>query len=166
MEKRIIRIQLAWGDEMKKPESNPFISYSLITLFGVVLVGAFFSLLIQQFGVAAITPWIIFTIICGFLFLIGRWLVKGIQIAKDSDPTTPSTVGSFPTNYEAQILVSKLIDAGINANAVGGFTSGFQAESPGYVDVVVPRQELEAAQKVLRSIGPIQLQEPEVSPEG
>ena len=142
---------------MKNSQSNPFISYSLMTLFGIVLVGSFFSLLIQQFGLTAITPWIIFTIFCGFLFLTGRWLIKGIQIAKDADPTTPTKVGSFPTNYEAQLLVSKLKEAGVQASAVGSFTAGFQAESPGFVDVVVPRQDYKLAQKVISEISPVQI---------
>ena len=90
-------------------------------------------------------PWVLFTIFCVVLFLFGRWLVNGISIARDQDPAAPCKVGSFSDSYGAQLLVSQLSEAGIKANAVGGFVSGFQAESPGFVDVFVSKRDYEDA---------------------
>ena len=59
---------------------------------------------------------------------------------------------SVPTELEASVIVSLLEDHGIKAKAVGGYTSGFKAEAPGLVDVVVMNDDLEQASAVLRGI--------------
>ena len=117
-----------------------------------MLISTFFSLLARQLGIAAILPWAIFSIFCAFLFLVGQWLVRGIQIAHHTDPTTPSKVASFENSYEANILVSKLAEDGIRATTAGTFTSGFQAESPGLADVFVAKEDLQNAQRVIAEL--------------
>lgn len=54
--------------------------------------------------------------------------------------------GSEP---EAAIIVAALRHAGINAHAEGGIVSGFRAEAPGGVKVIVPESELNRARNVL-----------------
>ena len=82
-------------------------------------------------------------------FLVGILLVSNVQRAGQMDPRAPRKIRSFPNNYEADLLVAQLAELGIEAKAVGGFVSGFQAESPGYVDVVVANQDFENAQQLL-----------------
>lgn len=52
----------------------------------------------------------------------------------------------------AQILVSVLADAGIRAVAVGGFTAGFRAEAPGYVQVKTLDKDAEEAHRIISEI--------------
>jgi hypothetical protein len=53
---------------------------------------------------------------------------------------------------EAAMIVNALTDAGIRAMATGEFTASFRAEAPGYVEVVVAKQDLGRALSVLRSL--------------
>jgi hypothetical protein len=50
---------------------------------------------------------------------------------------------------EASVIVQCLADCGIAASSVGGFTSGFKAEAPGDVAVLVKHDELELAKNEL-----------------
>ncbi|MCA9241456.1 MAG: hypothetical protein KDA37_14705 [Planctomycetales bacterium] len=59
---------------------------------------------------------------------------------------------AFPTEAEALIVVSALDAAGIKSTAVGGYTSAFQAEAPGLVQVMVAEEDLPAAKETLRLI--------------
>ena len=85
--------------------------------------------------------------LCVSVALIGRWLVAGVKLT-ENDPTRPKKLESFTDNYQASILVSRLEEHDIKALAVGGFVSGFQAESPGYVDVVVVQSDFERAKSL------------------
>ncbi len=53
---------------------------------------------------------------------------------------------------QASLVVAALAESGILATATGGFTAGFRAEAPGYVDVVVSDKDLPRARQVLASI--------------
>jgi hypothetical protein len=59
------------------------------------------------------------------------------------------TLTSVQSEFEAKAIVAALEEEGIRATAVGGFTSGFKAEAPGYVSVIVNETDLERAKKVL-----------------
>ena len=50
---------------------------------------------------------------------------------------------------EASSVVSALESEGIEARATGTFTSSFQAEAPGDVEVVVRQSEAEQARAIL-----------------
>lgn len=67
------------------------------------------------------------------------------------DPTRPIKLETFNDNYQASILVARLEEHNIKATAVGGFVSGFQAESPGYVDVVVVQSDFDRAKSLYDS---------------
>jgi membrane protease YdiL (CAAX protease family) len=54
-----------------------------------------------------------------------------------------------PTEAEASLIVQCLADQGIAAKAVGGFTSGFRAEAPGDVSVLVRHADLARAKIAL-----------------
>jgi hypothetical protein len=56
--------------------------------------------------------------------------------------------------FEAATIASLLREQGIPAQATGGFTSGFRAEAPGDVRVVVFRKDLERARGLLAEIHP------------
>lgn len=58
-------------------------------------------------------------------------------------------VGSYTSEAEAALVAAALEDAGIRAEMVGGLTTGFRAEAPGVTSVVVRREDLERARKVV-----------------
>jgi len=59
-------------------------------------------------------------------------------------------VESVPTEWEASLLVQQLDEEGIRAKAIGGFTAGFLAESPGYVSVIVDSADETRARELVR----------------
>ena len=65
------------------------------------------------------------------------------------DPMNPEVLVSVPDEMEAAEIVSILADNGIHARAVGGYTSGFRAEAPGEVSVVVGHADLSRAEDAL-----------------
>jgi hypothetical protein len=59
---------------------------------------------------------------------------------------------SVPNEIEAAAIVAALDQDGIRAVATGGLTSGFKAEAPGEVQVLVKGSDAERAQQTLREI--------------
>ncbi|WP_430451718.1 hypothetical protein [Rhodopirellula europaea] len=68
------------------------------------------------------------------------------------DDATLVTVAERPTEPAATVLVSILADAGIRAVAVGGFTAGFVAEAPGWVQVKTFERDAEKAREIIAQI--------------
>lgn len=65
------------------------------------------------------------------------------------------TVAERSSEIAAGVLVNVLADAGIRATAVGGFTAGFRAEAPGWVEVKVFQRDAERAREVIAEIKPV-----------
>ena len=65
------------------------------------------------------------------------------------DSNEPVKLTSYPDSFTASLVVNALESAGISAQAVGGFVSGFQAEAPGVVEIVVKESDLERAKSIL-----------------
>lgn len=59
---------------------------------------------------------------------------------------------SAPNEMEAGIIVGGLDERGIKATMSGVYTSGFRAEAPGWVQVLVAKEDLPAAQAVLDEV--------------
>ncbi|MEM9411873.1 MAG: hypothetical protein AAGA30_12210 [Planctomycetota bacterium] len=76
--------------------------------------------------------------------------MNNVQKSGAVDPDAPKKIRSFASIVEAEIVVAKLFEIGISAQAVGGYVSGFQAESPGYVDVLVANRDFEKATDFLQ----------------
>lgn len=68
------------------------------------------------------------------------------------DAMSPEVLVSVPSEMEAAAIVDALAEHGIRARAVGGYTSGFRAEAPGDVKVVVGRADLARARELLAEI--------------
>ena len=66
-----------------------------------------------------------------------------------TDPESPKVVKSVPSEIEGAAIVATLADHGIKASTTGDFTSGFRAEAPGWVEVVVKAEDFERAEKIL-----------------
>ena len=66
-----------------------------------------------------------------------------------SDPDQPVTVATAENEIAAGVIVSALEAAGIEARMVGEYTSGFRAEAPGQVAVIVRQADAEKAHAVL-----------------
>lgn len=67
----------------------------------------------------------------------------------DVDPKSPRAVRTVPSELEAASIVAALANHGIEARTSGEYTSGFRAEAPGWVKVVVKYCDLEQADRVL-----------------
>ena len=63
------------------------------------------------------------------------------------DPNTPCKLLSVANEIEAGDLVTALAAYDIEAFTVGGFTSGFKAEAPGNVQILVRRSDLDRAKR-------------------
>ena len=66
--------------------------------------------------------------------------------------TEPVTLTTAANESEAAMIVAALGEAGIEAHAVGGLTSGLRAEAPGEVQILVHRNDLERGAAFLREI--------------
>ncbi len=66
-----------------------------------------------------------------------------------SDPQSPVAVASAENEIEAGVLIGFLKAAGIDARMVGEFTSGFRAEAPGAVTILVRSEDAERARVAL-----------------
>ena len=129
---------------MNEFSRNQFTMRSLLFLMVAFAVA---GVCIRTFGANASLPYILMVALCFGVTLIGVWLVAGVKMT-ENDPTRPKKLETFNDNYQASVLVSRLEEHDIKALAVGGFVSGFQAESPGYVDVVVVQSDFERAKSL------------------
>ncbi len=66
-----------------------------------------------------------------------------------TDPNSPTVVYSADNAIEAAAIVTALEAEGIKTTTTGSYTSGFQAEAPGPVQVVVRQSQAEQANAVL-----------------
>ncbi len=64
------------------------------------------------------------------------------------------SVAERSSEIAAEVIVNVLADAGIRATAVGGFTAGFRAEAPGWVQVKVFQRDAERAKEIIAEIKP------------
>ena len=69
-----------------------------------------------------------------------------------SDPNSPTIVYSAENPIEAGAVVTALEAEGIEATTTGSYTSGFQAEAPGQVQVVVRQSQAAKARQVLERL--------------
>ena len=68
----------------------------------------------------------------------------------------PETLLSVPNDLEAAMIVSALAGHEVDATTAGEYTSGFRAEAPGEVKILVRRCDLERARRVLEELVPTQ----------
>ena len=66
------------------------------------------------------------------------------------DPLRPVVLLRVPSELEGNMVLNLLSDTQIKATLTGSFTSGFQAEAPGEVCVMVRSEDLERAKKVVQ----------------
>ena len=76
-------------------------------------------------------------------------IVTGVS---SGDSANLEKLVSVPNEMEAAAIVNALADHDVQAQAVGGHTSGFRAEAPGQVAVVVGRADLARAREALANI--------------
>ncbi|WDQ15049.1 hypothetical protein [Rhodopirellula sp. P2] len=76
---------------------------------------------------------------------------SGTSPSADDDATLV-VVAERPTEPAAAVLVNILSDVGIRAVAVGGFTAGFAAEAPGWVQVKTFERDAAKAREIIAQI--------------
>jgi len=69
-----------------------------------------------------------------------------------SDPNSPTVVYSADNAIEAGAIVTALEAEGIETTTTGSYTSGFQAEAPGPVQVVVRQSQADKARNVIERL--------------
>ena len=69
-----------------------------------------------------------------------------------SDPNRPEKLLSVANEIESAAMVTALAEYGVEAFAAGGYTSGFKAEAPGTVAVLVKQADLDRATQALAEI--------------
>ena len=84
------------------------------------------------------------------LYLVGRTPRSAFVMSEDSEDLL--VLISVPTEIEAAAIVAALAQDDIRAVATGGLTSGFKAEAPGEVQVLVKQADAERAQQTLLEI--------------
>lgn len=67
----------------------------------------------------------------------------------NQDHPEPVTVGQYPTEIQATFAANMLREAGIRCEVVGGASSGFKAEAPGYVRLMVSTNDETKARALL-----------------
>lgn len=65
------------------------------------------------------------------------------------DHPEPVTVGQYPTEIQATFAANMLREAGIRCELLGGASSGFKAEAPGYVRLLVSANDEAKARALL-----------------
>ena len=77
------------------------------------------------------------------------------QPSGDSLPNPPEHLArltSVPTDMEASVIVAALEEEGVASTATGGYTAGFKAEAPGWVQVLVAEADLPVARNTLAKL--------------
>jgi Flp pilus assembly protein TadB len=69
-----------------------------------------------------------------------------------TDPEHPDVLLSVTNEIEATAIVTALADYDVKAITVGGYTSGFKAEAPGNIAVVVKREDFDRARQAMTEI--------------
>ena len=117
---------------------------ALALLLIVALATAAFALLPIEQSRTICTALLVFAL-AGGIYVGFAWSKE----AAESDPESPVIVAQRPDEMQAAVVVSQLEAEGINATAVGTFTSGFQVEIASMVKVVVPRRQADQAREIL-----------------
>ena len=68
------------------------------------------------------------------------------------DLNNPTTLTRYCSEVEAVAILAALSENGIQGTTTGSFTTGFQAEAPGDVTVVVRQSDLSRAREVLAEL--------------
>jgi hypothetical protein len=118
---------------------------ALVLLFLVALAIAAFAYLPIEQGRAVATALLVFGL-AGGMYVGFLWSKE----ASENDPESPVIIAQRPDEMQAAVIVSQLETAGIEATAVGTFTSGFQVEIASMVKIVVPRRQADQAREVLQ----------------
>jgi len=71
----------------------------------------------------------------------------------NQDHPEPVIVGQYPTEIQATFAANMLREAGIRCEMVGAASSGFKAESPGYVRLLVSTNDETKARTLLEEFG-------------
>ncbi len=67
----------------------------------------------------------------------------------NQDHPEPVSVGQYPTEIQATFAANMLREAGIRCELLGGASSGFKAETPGYVRLLVSQRDEAKARALL-----------------
>ena len=66
-----------------------------------------------------------------------------------NEDASPRLLATAPTEFEAKLIAVQLSDQGIRVETAGAMISGFKAEVPAGVSILVPQAQLDKAKKLL-----------------
>ena len=78
----------------------------------------------------------------------------------DDDPNRPVVLTKVENETVAALIVAALEERGIEAETAGALTSGFRAEAPGGVQVIVRAADRERAEEALNDLKSCGQEEP------
>lgn len=117
---------------------------AMALLSGLLLFSGAFMLLPNE-DFRTVGTILLVALLAGGIYLGFRWSKE----AAENDPESPVIVAKRHDEMQAAVVVSQLEAEGINAVAVGTFTSGFQVEIASMVKIVVPRRQADQAREIL-----------------
>ena len=120
--------------------------FAIVLLIVMVLVFAVVALyLASSEQLRTLGTVLLVALLAGGIYFGFRWSKE----AAENDPESPVIVAKRHDEMQAAVVVSQLEAEGINAVAVGTFTSGFQVEIASMVKIVVPRRQADQAREIL-----------------
>lgn len=69
-----------------------------------------------------------------------------------TDPNEPVVLTSVPSEIEATLIADALQEQGFQVVMEGELTSGYRAEAPGEIRLMVRREQFEQARKALEEL--------------
>ena len=118
---------------------------AMALLSGLLLFSGAFMLLPNE-DFRTVGTILLVALLAGGIYFGFRWS----KAAAENDPESPVIVAKRHDEMQAAVVVSQLEAEGINAVAVGTFTSGFQVEIASMVKIVVPRRQADQAREILK----------------
>ena len=125
------------------------VSTNQLSLTPFFLVGFVASLLLAVAN--SIWPFVTWSVVAICLLATGLGLVMWLVFSGSTKqaPDSPQVVAELTDEVTANQVAAFLEDNGIKATIVGSYTSGFQTEVAGAVEVVVPLKESAIARNLL-----------------
>ena len=125
-----------------------YLAFGLLS--AVLLISGAFALVpgisLPQDSLRTVGTMLLVLVLAGGLY----WGFKWSKESAANDPDSPVIVAKRPDEMQAAVVVSQMEAEGIDAVAVGTFTSGFQVEIASMVKIVVPRRQQTRAREILQ----------------
>ena len=122
--------------------------FSLRSIFIVTTLLAVLLAILRTLGIPIVPALLVVGGYVGVVLVMV--LIYSTATTRKSSPQSPCPIASFRSELQAEAAAGALQAEGIRTVTIGGFTSGFRAEAPGEVQVVVAEQDVARAMEILK----------------